>query len=79
MTVTKEWIPDANLRRFVRKQLNLPDEVPFTRQDMKRLMELTALDDQITILTDLYQINLIRRLQVKSALRGTGTSRYKSR
>ncbi len=79
MTVTKEWIPDANLRHFVRKQLNLPDEVPFTRQDMKRLMELTALDNQITILTDLYQINLIRRLQVKSALRGTGTSRYKSR
>ena len=51
MTVTKEWIPDANLRHFVRKQLNLPDEVPFTRQDMKRLMELTALDNQITILT----------------------------
>ncbi len=50
MTVTKEWIPDANLRRFVRKQLNLPDEVPFTRQNMKKLMELTALDDQITIL-----------------------------
>ena len=50
MTVTKEWIPDANLKHLVRKQLNLPDEVPFTRQNMKKLMELTALDDQITIL-----------------------------
>ena len=28
MTVTKEWIPDANLKHLVRKQLNLPDEVP---------------------------------------------------
>ena len=59
MTVTKEWIPDANLKYFVRKQLNLPDEVPLTRQDVKRLMELTALNDQITILTDLeHPINL---------------------
>ena len=59
MTVTKEWIPDANLIRFIRKQINLPDEVPLTQQDMKRLMELTALNDQITILTDLeHAINL---------------------
>lgn len=57
--MTKEWIPDANLKHLVRKQLNLPDEVLFTRQDMKRLMELTALDDQITILTGLeHPINL---------------------
>ena len=53
------WMPDPALRAVVREALGIPDDVPLTQLDMKRLTELNAEDRQITSLIGLeYATNL---------------------
>ena len=49
----EEWIPDPNLRQAVREALELPDEIPLTQLEIKRLTALEAGNRQITSLTGL--------------------------
>ena len=52
-------VPDPNLRQAIREALSLPDGVPLTQLEMLRLMELIALERNITDLTGLqYATNL---------------------
>ena len=52
-------MPDPNLRRAVRKTLELPDEVPLTQLAMNQLTGLNASENQIADLAGLeYAINL---------------------
>lgn len=46
-------IPDPNLRKAIRENLALPDEIPLTQQEMLRLKRLSAWDSGITDLTGL--------------------------
>ena len=46
-------IPDPNLKQAIREALNLPDEIPITRQEVLRLYKLDAVDMGITDLTGL--------------------------
>ena len=46
-------IPDPNLEKAIREELNLPDEIPLTPQEMLRLTRLAASKRQITDLTGL--------------------------
>ena len=46
-------IPDPNLKKAIRAALDLPDEIPITRQEMLRLYKLDAVDKGITNLTGL--------------------------
>ena len=55
----ESWMPDPALRVVIRETLGIPDEVPLTQLDMKRLTELEAQNRQITNLTGLeYATNL---------------------
>ena len=52
-------IPDPNLEKAIREELNLPDEIPITQQEMLQLTELWAASRGITNLTGLeYATNL---------------------
>ena len=52
-------IPDPNLESAIREELNLPDEIPLTQQEMLRLEKLYAGDSEIADLTGLeYAANL---------------------
>ncbi len=52
-------IPDPALERAIRQELNLPDEMPITQQEMLRLTRLDAKKSQIVDLTGLkYATNL---------------------
>ena len=46
-------IPDPNLENAIRAELNLPDEIPITQQEMLRLTRLSAWNSNITDLTGL--------------------------
>ena len=46
-------IPDPKLKKVIREILELPDEIPITRQEMLRLYKLDAVDKGITDLTGL--------------------------
>ena len=46
-------IPDTNLEKAIREELNLPDEIPITQQEMLRLNSLDASNSNITDLTGL--------------------------
>ena len=46
-------IPDPNLEKAIREELNLPDTVPITQQEMLRLTRLSAWHSEITDLTGL--------------------------
>ena len=48
-----EWMPDPNLRQAVQAALELPDDIPLTQLEMKRLTGLDAADSQLTDLTGL--------------------------
>ena len=53
------WMPDPNLRAVVREILDIPDDVPLTQSDMKRLTELDAEKREIASLIGLeYATNL---------------------
>lgn len=53
-------IPDPNLEEAIREELELPDGIPLTQQEMLRLTTLEARNRQIADLTGLeYAINLI--------------------
>ncbi len=53
------WMPDANLRAVVHETLEIPDGVPLTQSDVKRLTELNAEEREITSLIGLeYATNL---------------------
>lgn len=54
-------IPDSNLETAIREELNLPNAIPLTQQDMLRLTSLEARDSEIKYLTGLEDAtNLIR-------------------
>ena len=53
-------IPDPNLKQAIREQLNLPDEIPITRQEMLRLYKLDAVDKGITDLTGLEHATFLK-------------------
>ena len=56
---TAAWMPDPNLRAVVSEALEMPDDVPLTQSDMKRLTELDAEKREITSLIGLeYATNL---------------------
>ena len=46
-------IPDPNLEKAIREELNLPDEIPITQAEMLRLTRLSASHSNITDLTGL--------------------------
>ena len=53
------WMPDPALRAVVREALEIPDDVPLTQLDLKRLTRLDAQNRQITSLIGLeYATNL---------------------
>ena len=52
-SVQEGWMPDPNLRQAVRAALELPDDIPLTQLEMKRLTGLDAADSQLTDLTGL--------------------------
>ena len=57
------WMPDPALRAVIREALEIPDDVPLTPLDMKRLTGLNAEDRQITSLIGLeYATNLTEAL-----------------
>jgi len=43
----EEWMPDANLRAAIRNKLELPDDVPLTKDNIKRLTHLEAQHKEI--------------------------------
>ena len=47
------WMPDPNLRAVIREALEMPNDVPLTQPDMKRLTALDAEERQITSLIGL--------------------------
>ena len=51
----EEWMPDANLRAAVREALELPDDVPLTKEHLKELTVVVAWDSGINDLTGLEQ------------------------
>ena len=60
----EHWMPDPNLRQTVRKQLNLPDEILLTPQEMKRLTWLDARENQIKNLGGLEHATMMRSLNL---------------
>ena len=56
----KEWMPDPNLRWFVRERLEIPDNIPMTPRDLLRLTDLAIrAKDVIANLQGLeYAVNL---------------------
>ena len=53
------YLPDPNLKKAIREELNLPDEIPLTQTEMLQLTRLDARDRQIANLTGLeYATNL---------------------
>ena len=46
-------IPDSNLEKAIREELNLPDQVPITQQEMLRLKRLSAWRSEIMDITGL--------------------------
>lgn len=43
----EEWMPDSNLRAAIRDKLELPDEVPLTKDNIERLTHLEAQHNEI--------------------------------
>ena len=40
LTPAQEWMPDPNLRWFVRERLEIPDNIPMTPRDLLRLTDM---------------------------------------
>ena len=57
-------IPDPNLESAIREELNLPDEIPLTQQEMLRLAKLEAGESEITDLTGLEYATNLKDLRV---------------
>ena len=57
-------IPDSNLESAIREELNLPDEIPLTQQEMLRLTNLDAEERDITDLTGLEYATNVRFLRL---------------
>lgn len=47
------WMPDANLRQLVREMVELPDDVPLTKLELKRLKRLTQFSSDVSDITGL--------------------------
>ena len=57
-------IPDPNLENAIREELNLPDEIPITQQEMSRLTKLEAGESEITDLTGLEHATNLKDFRV---------------
>ena len=57
-------IPDSNLEKAIREELELPDEIPLTQREMLRLTNLEAAEKGITDLTGLEYATNIKSLRL---------------
>ena len=57
-------IPDPNLESAIREELNLPDEIPLTQQEMLRLAQLETQEKQIEDLTGLEGATNLKKLSL---------------
>ena len=59
-----EWMPDANLRQLVRETLQLADDIPLTKLELKRLKQLIQYKSEIRDITGLEHATYLQQLKI---------------